>query len=115
MRVRSSPAILKENWARLWLLVGAKDAASHIVLTGIGTAKEAKETTLEDAAGHAISALNNHKVHGAEFIVELTSTVRIKPAVAASHIAFGAKLKTYRFAKYKTTEKAKDKPDFKRD
>ncbi len=92
------------------VIVGTKDAASHIVLTGLGAAKSVKETTIEDAAGHAVSALNGAKVHGAEFIMELAGAVRMKPALAASHAAFGAKLKTYRFGKYKTKEKAKDKP-----
>lgn len=92
---------------------GVKDAASHVVLIGIGTAKEAKALALEDAAGNAISVLLSQKIATAEMVAEFASAVGVKAAQAAAHIAFGAKLKTYRFDKYKTTEKAKDKPSLK--
>ncbi len=92
------------------VIVGTKDAASHVVLIGLGSTKNVKEITLEDAAGHAVSALNAHKIHSAELVVELSSAIKLKPAAAAAHAAFGAKLKTYRFGKYKTKEKPKDKP-----
>lgn len=92
------------------VIAGLKDAATHGILVGIGAAKDLKETTLEDAAGHAVAALLAHKIHSSELVAEMPSAAKIKAAKAAAHLAFGAKLRTYRFDKYKTKEKPKDKP-----
>jgi leucyl aminopeptidase len=99
--------------AQTLIVPGIKDVATHVILTGIGNAKQVDALILEDAAGHTISAVQKQKLHAVEMICELAGATKIKPAEVASRLAFGAKLSSYRFDKYKTTQKPKDKPTLK--
>jgi len=86
---------------------------SHIIAIGVGETKKLTTKGIEDAAGTAISALHAAKVKTSEIIAELPAGTKIDAAHAAAHAAFGAQLKTYRFDKYRTKEKAEDKPQLK--
>lgn len=86
---------------------------SHVIVIGVGDAKKLTTTNVEDAGGHAVGALQQAKVKSAELIADLPAGSKIAAADAAAHLAFGAELRTYRFDKYRTKEKAEDKPQLK--
>ncbi|MEO9188713.1 MAG: leucyl aminopeptidase, partial [Acetobacteraceae bacterium] len=75
---------------------------SRIVAVGLGKASEMNQRTLEEAGGHAVAAL------GRESRAALAAD-QLDPAQAAQ-TALGAVLRAYRFDRYRTKEKAEDKP-----
>ena len=79
--------------------------ASHLVLIGIGTGKKAGETAFINAGGEAVKALEKAGV--SSLAIELDGADNDKNA---ARIAFGAKLRSYYFDKYKTREKESEKP-----
>ncbi len=74
---------------------------SRVVAVGLGKAAELTPLAAEEAGGHAIAALMR------EAAVSVAGT--LAPALAA-HLALGAVLRGYRFDRYRTKEKAEDKP-----
>jgi len=92
---------------------GAEGAASHIVLVGLGVAKEITIRSAEEAGGHAFAALGATGVASAELSIELLAGCPLAPASRAAHAAYGVKLRSYRFDKYKTKTKPEDKPKLK--
>ena len=74
----------------------------RIVLVGLGAQKEIDELAAQALGGAVVANLN-----GAG---ETAATVFLDDLVAADQFAFGARLRAYRFDKYRTREKAKDKP-----
>jgi leucyl aminopeptidase len=81
---------------------GAKAPFSRVVVIGLGKAAELDAKTAEEAGGHIATSLSR----------ETTATVAaagLAPALAAS-VALGAVLRAYRFDRYRTTEKAEEKP-----
>jgi len=75
---------------------------TRVLAVGLGKADDVKQTTLEDAGGAIASALAR----------ESAATVAadgLKPTQAAE-VALGAVLRGYRFDRYRTKEKAEDKP-----
>jgi leucyl aminopeptidase len=75
---------------------------SRVVAVGLGKLAEAAEHGLEQAGGHVATAL-------AKEPAAAVSTAGLTPAQAAS-VAMGAVLRAYRFDRYRTKEKAEDKP-----
>ncbi len=75
---------------------------SRVLAIGLGKLDGIAETTLEDAGGSIVPAL-------AKEPAAAVSTVGLAPAQAAS-VALGAVLRAYRFDRYRTKEKAEDKP-----
>ncbi|MFZ4124878.1 MAG: leucyl aminopeptidase [Rickettsiales bacterium] len=86
---------------------------THVIVIGVGDAKKISTKEVEDAAGHAVSALIAAKVKTGEIIAELPAGAKLDSKDIAAHAALGAQLKTYRFDKYRTKEKAEDKPQLK--
>ena len=109
-RVKAAAAGFEGNAGEVLVVNGLEGAASHVLLLGIGAAKEAAFTAFEDAAGLAVSAANSHKLTRLEFALSVPKASKHSAAAIAAHAAFGAMLKTYRFAKYKTTEAKGKKP-----
>ncbi|HEX3348143.1 MAG TPA: leucyl aminopeptidase [Acetobacteraceae bacterium] len=75
---------------------------SRVVVIGIGKLAELSPRTAEEAGGHAVTALgkDDHATIAA---------AGLPPALAAS-VALGAVMRSYRFDKYRTQEKAEEKP-----
>jgi leucyl aminopeptidase len=75
---------------------------SRVLAVGLGKEDDVKQTTLEDAGGAIVAGLSR----------ETTVAVAadgLKPGQAAE-VALGAALRGYRFDRYRTKEKAEDKP-----
>jgi leucyl aminopeptidase len=75
---------------------------SRVVAVGLGKAAELTALIAEEAGGHAIALL------GREPAVAVASGPLT--ATLAAHLVFGAVLRGYRFDRYRTTEKAEEKP-----
>ena len=74
----------------------------RIVLLGLGAEKAIDELAAQALGGAVIAHLNG--------IGETAATVFLDGLAAADQFAFGARLRAYRFDKYRTQEKARDKP-----
>jgi leucyl aminopeptidase len=83
---------------------------SHLILVGVGETKSITLKAVEEAGGHAVVAALAAKVKTLELVAELPAGSKFSAAELAEHLAFGAELRTYRFDKYRTTEKPEDKP-----
>ena len=83
---------------------------SRLVLVGIGEPKKLKSRDLQNIGGLVVSHMNG--VGESQATVAVDSLGRDKAAAAASagHLAYGARLRAYRFDRYKT----KKKPDRKK-
>ena len=75
---------------------------SRVVAIGIGKLEALTQRTAEEAGGHAVPALSRD-THASIAAAAL-------PDALAAAIAMGAALRSYRFDRYRTKEKAEDKP-----
>ena len=81
---------------------GPGASLSRIVLYGIGKRSAATDLTLEKAGGGIAALL------ASEVVVTISASEM--PPLQAASVAMGATLRTYRFDRYRTKEKAEDKP-----
>jgi leucyl aminopeptidase len=84
---------------------------SQIILVGVGKAKDACTVCFEAAGGAVIAELNKLGVKEATALIIAPKGAKLDDT-AAVHFAMGMELKSYRFDKYKTKEKADAKPSF---
>ena len=82
----------------------------HIIIAGGGKAEEFDALSAEKLGGNAIGKVLEVREKAALFVLDGFSGDGIDAAVAAAHMAFGARLRTYRFDRYRTTEEKQDKP-----
>ena len=75
---------------------------SRVLAVGLGKSGDLKQTTIEAAGGAIVAALGREET-------ATVATGGLKPAQAAE-VALGAVLRGYRFDRYRTKEKAEDKP-----
>ena len=75
---------------------------SRVVLVGVGKPGELSALKAEEAGGHIAAALTREAAAGVD-------ASGLSPDLAA-HLAVGACLRGYRFDRYRTAEKAEDKP-----
>lgn len=105
----------KGDFLNLHALPGIE--ADTIMLVGLGSTKDAKTkdykpdfNKLAHIAGTITSRLNASKIKEAAILVESIPGMEALAPTAAAHIGFGCLLKSYRFDKYRTKEKAEDLP-----
>jgi leucyl aminopeptidase len=84
--------------------------ASRIVLFGLGKADALDGKTAEEAGGNVVAHLQGTGDKTGLVMASLPQGAALKPASFAAHFAFGARLRSYRFDKYRTKEKPEDKP-----
>lgn len=92
----------------LTVLAPAGTSLDSVVLVGTGKG-EPSEYVAETTGSKLLAELLAHKATDACVVVEGKGD-----AVVAAHLAYGALLRTYRFDKYRTTEKKEDKPVLKK-
>ncbi len=85
-------------------------AYERIVLVGLGKASELDALRLEALGGQIYAALAGEAVKAAAVAVDALEGMELTPAEAAAEMAYGARLRAYRFDKYLTKEKDEDKP-----
>jgi leucyl aminopeptidase len=88
--------------------------ASRIMLVGLGKAGEIDALGAQSLGGRIYVALGGAGDTAAAVLVDDEFGGKLAAAEIAANIAFGARLRSYRFDKYRTTEKPEKKPTLKR-
>ena len=88
--------------------------ASRILLIGLGKGDSLDALTLQAVGGRVATALNAAGEQGATVAVDEIAGARLGTGEMAAHMALGARLRSYRFDKYRTREKPEQKPTLKR-
>lgn len=89
-------------------------AVQRLLLIGLGKAAEFDALAAQALGGGAVAQL---QAAGDQVITLVVDPIEGAPAATvelAAHAAFGAKLRSYRFDKYRTKEKKEDKPSVKK-
>jgi leucyl aminopeptidase len=84
--------------------------ASQILLAGLGPSQSLDARSLRDLGGNLLAQLNSAGEKEASVAFDLGAALPQGEAEAAALLAFGAELRSYRFAKYRTREKSEKKP-----
>ncbi|HEY8012433.1 MAG TPA: leucyl aminopeptidase [Dongiaceae bacterium] len=88
--------------------------AARILLIGLGKADSLDAATLLAIGGRIAAALNGAGEHAAAVAVDEVAGARIGTGEMAAYLAQGARLRAYRFDKYRTREKPEQKQTLKR-
>ena len=83
---------------------------ARVLLAGLGKAGDIDDLRLQALGGGAVSRLNRGGEKTARIAVDAVRGMKIKAPAAAAHVAYGARLGSYRFDRYRTKEKAAKKP-----
>jgi leucyl aminopeptidase len=108
--VAASPKFHGKKNELLAIVGPAHLAASRIVVAGLGKPDAVDARLLQDLGGNLVAHLNGVGESEATVAVDLAGKATLKPAEAAANLAFGAALRSYRFDKYRTTQKPEQKP-----
>jgi leucyl aminopeptidase len=86
-------------------------SGTRVIVCGLGKQDESKnpEKDLREQGGNIQGFLNAHKIKEAAIVID-EPIFGFAEGVAAANMAYGAKLKAYRFDKYFTKQKDEDKP-----
>ncbi|MFQ5985240.1 MAG: leucyl aminopeptidase [Alphaproteobacteria bacterium] len=87
--------------------------ASHIVLAGLGKVDGITPLRMQEVGGAAVAHLNRLGAVRATVLVDPEDLGGTAPAERAANLAVGARLRRYRFDKYRTKEKEESKPTLK--
>jgi len=82
----------------------------RIVLVGLGAADRIDEWVMEAVGGAVVACLDGLGDQVAALVVDSPDGMDLDAPTAAAHAAFGARLRAYRFDKYRTKEKPEEKP-----
>jgi len=93
----------------LAILAPAKLGVARVLLVGTGKADPADRALWQRCGGVILAALNGAGESEAAVLVEAGDGA----AEIAAHLAYGARLRSYRFDKYRTKEKPEQKPSLK--
>jgi leucyl aminopeptidase len=86
---------------------------ARVILIGLGKASALDATAWQNAGGKIVAQLNSAGETTAEVAIDAIDGAKIAPADAAAELAYGARLRSYRFDKYRTKEKPDHKPTLK--
>ncbi|HEV2675925.1 MAG TPA: leucyl aminopeptidase [Aliidongia sp.] len=98
----------------LSVLAPANLAVDGIVLAGLGKLADVDALTLQALGGSVAAHLNGAGESEATIQLGALDGVKLPPAAIAANVAFGARLRSYRFDKYRTQLKAEQKPTLKK-
>jgi len=80
-----------------------------LLICGLGKDADRTDLVSQNVGGKVLAQLNKHKAKKASMLIEKVK----KDDVVAANIAYGALLRSYRFDKYRTTQKSDSKPTLK--
>jgi len=86
----------------LEVLAPAGMRASRLLLVGLGKADSVDEKGLETLGAQIVGRLNTAAETAASIEIDVPKGSKVKKGELAAHLAFGAKLKSYAFDKYRT-------------
>jgi leucyl aminopeptidase len=87
-------------------------ALTRVVLVGLGDATKLDELKAQSAGGTIVAHLNPTGETSATVMVDAVKGAHIDAAALAANLGLGARLRSYRFDKYRTKEKKEEKPAF---
>jgi leucyl aminopeptidase len=96
----------------LTIMAPAGTRLTRLVLVGIGEAEKVNEVSLQRVGGAALAALGNKDTQ-ATWMIDDHKGLALAIAEVAAQVAYGARLRSYRFDKYRTTLKPDQKPQLK--
>jgi len=97
----------------LSVVAPARSRLTRIVLVGIGDPAKANAALFHRAGSAVVAALGSGKDSQAVLLVDRHNEMMLAAAAAAASMAFGARLRSYRFDKYRTKLKPEQKPALK--
>jgi len=92
------------------ILAPSGPAVSRILLVGLGEAESITARGCERIGGELLAKLNALGERTATVVVDALDDAPVSAAEQAARIALGARLRGYRFDKYRTRESEEDKP-----
>lgn len=98
----------------LSILAPAGSELARVMLVGLGKPSALDELAAQAIGGRIVAHLNGAGEKDAVVIVDEMPDVKLAPATIAANLAYGARLRSYRFDKYKTSEKPESKPTLKK-
>jgi len=98
----------KGDW--LEIIAPAGIDADRVLLAGVGGAADVSAVSLQNLGGNVVHKLATSGLKSATVVCDAIPGVKLEVTEMAAHIAYGANLGSYRFDKYRTTRKAKEKP-----
>ncbi|MBC7906533.1 MAG: leucyl aminopeptidase [Rhodospirillaceae bacterium] len=98
----------------LTVLAPAGLELNRVVLLGLGKADGIDAAVAQSLGGTAVGQVLNSGDTAAAMALDWVEGIKIDAAAFAANVAFGARLKSYRFDKYFTKEKKEDKPSLKK-
>jgi leucyl aminopeptidase len=102
----------KDEW--LPIIGPPQLALTRILLAGLGAPGSLDARRLRELGGGLVAQLNAAGESEATLLIEPGAESPIGEAEAAAELAFGARLRAYRFDKYRTKEKPEKKPSLQR-
>lgn len=94
----------------LTVLAPAGLAARRVLLLGLGKPADLTQAAAHKAGGALVAALEKVKDAAAAVLLDGAAESALSPAALAAEMAFAARLRSYRFDKYRTKEKPEAKP-----
>ena len=94
----------------LALIAPPGTSLSRVVLVGLGKPEELRAVPLERLGGNLAAFLNQQGERGAALRLDPVVGMPVDAGAAAAAVAEGARLRAYRFDKYRTKEKPEAKP-----
>ncbi|GGF25269.1 putative cytosol aminopeptidase [Aliidongia dinghuensis] len=113
-RAMASSRFTGKKGQLLAVLAPANLAIDGIVLAGLGKPAELDALALQALGGSLVAHLNGAGESEATVRLGAVDGVALPPAEIAANVAFGARLRSYRFDKYRTRMKAEQKPTLKK-
>jgi leucyl aminopeptidase len=92
------------------LLAPGGIAASRVVMVGLGKAKELDALAAQAIGGTIVGHLGKSGERTAAIAVDSPKGAKLKAVEMAANLAYGARLGSYRFDRYRTKEKPEKKP-----
>ncbi len=97
----------------LTLLGPAGTKLEALYVAGLGKAADVDALRMQAVGGRIYAALGGSGRSAAAVAIDAVDGCAMSPAQMAVELAFGARLRSYRFDKYRTKEKKEDKPALK--
>ncbi|MBL6946385.1 MAG: leucyl aminopeptidase [Rhodospirillales bacterium] len=92
------------------LLAPGNSKLDRVYVLGLGKAADINTLRLQGAGGQIYAALAKRGNSTVQLMIDEINGCDIDPTEIAAEIAFGARLRSYRFDKYRTKEKQEEKP-----
>src|SRR5690242_14656412 len=98
----------------LTILAPAGVEVSRIIVAGVGAPAKYDALAAQSLGGRLVAALNSTGEKDVAVWIESIGEMKLEETELAANVAYGARLRFYRFDKYKTKEKPEQKPSLKR-